>query len=123
MEVYQLEFTGGEETYKNLVRFFFQFHDPTTLNRQQNDKGTQYASVIYCFDNKQKDIATKVKEELQQHLDNKRVTAYSSSTVETDIRDSTHFYPAHEEHQEYLMKNPRGYCNHKIRFKDWPEAN
>jgi peptide-methionine (S)-S-oxide reductase len=51
--VYQLEFEGNEKTYEDLVKHFFMFHDPTTLNRQGNDAGTQYASVIYVHDDKQ----------------------------------------------------------------------
>lgn len=53
VEVYDCEFDGNEETYEQLVRHFFMFHDPTTLNKQGNDKGTQYASVLYCYDQKQ----------------------------------------------------------------------
>lgn len=48
---------------------------------------------------------------------------YTSNKVETKIGPMTKFYPAHEEHQEYLMKNPNGYCNHRIRFKEWPVLN
>jgi peptide-methionine (S)-S-oxide reductase len=51
--VYQLEFEGNDKTYEDLVKHFFMFHDPTTLNRQGNDVGTQYASVIYVYDDKQ----------------------------------------------------------------------
>jgi peptide-methionine (S)-S-oxide reductase len=53
VEVYDCEFDGNEETYEQLVRHFFMFHDPTTLNKQGNDRGTQYASVLYCYDQKQ----------------------------------------------------------------------
>jgi peptide-methionine (S)-S-oxide reductase len=55
VEVYDCEFDGNEETYEQLVRHFFMFHDPTTLNKQGNDRGTQYASVLYCYDQKQVD--------------------------------------------------------------------
>lgn len=53
VEVYDCVFDGNEETYEKLVRHFFMFHDPTTLNKQGNDAGTQYASVLYCYDQKQ----------------------------------------------------------------------
>ena len=53
VEVYDCVFDGNEETYEQLVRHFFMFHDPTTLNKQGNDAGTQYASVLYCYDQKQ----------------------------------------------------------------------
>lgn len=120
VEVYQFDYTGGAACYEELVRFFFQFHDPTTANRQGNDRGTQYASVIYCSSDEQFEIATKVKQELQKLIDTKKITQYAEQTVATDIRKSTKFYPAHDEHQDYLNINPNGYCNHRIRFKQWP---
>ena len=120
VEVFEFSFTGGASYYEDLVRFFFQFHDPTTYNRQGNDTGTQYASVIYCYDQKQFDIATKVKGELQTILNARKLKCFDAYKVATDIRMSSTFYPAHKEHQDYLMANPRGYCNHKIRFSEWP---
>jgi peptide-methionine (S)-S-oxide reductase len=124
VEVYDLQYVGNEETFEQLVRFFFQFHDPTTFNKQGNDAGTQYASVIYCYDAKQMDIATRVKDELQQLLTEKKIQdgVYNGDRVVTSVRKATIFYPAHEEHQEYLLKNPNGYCNHRIRMKEWPKA-
>lgn len=53
IEVYSFQFEGDNETYKNLIRHFFMFHDPTTLNRQGNDRGPQYASAIICYDDEQ----------------------------------------------------------------------
>jgi peptide-methionine (S)-S-oxide reductase len=122
VEVYDLEFSGGEEMFEKLVKFFFQFHDPTTFNKQGNDSGTQYASVIYCYDAKQMDIASRVKDELQQLLNDGKISenVFSGKRVTTSIRKANKFYPAHEEHQEYLTKNPNGYCNHRIRIKEWP---
>eukprot|EP01036_Dinobryon_divergens_P045028 gene45028-60117_t len=69
VEVYFVEFQGGAEMFEKLVRFFFRFHDPTTLNKQGNDKGSQYSSVIYCYDDEQMKIADKVKKELQLMVD------------------------------------------------------
>lgn len=109
------------EAFEDLIRFFFRFHDPTTLNRQGNDAGTQYASVIFCATEEQCNIARRVKEELQALLDRKKIDAYEGTTIHTLVADYTEFYEAHEEHQEYLMKNPSGYCNHRIRFREWPE--
>ena len=86
-----------------------------------NDKGTQYASVIFCYDTIQADIAKKVINELQQHINNGKVTSYSGKVIRTDIRMATEFYEAHGAHQDYLSKNPRGYCNHRIRFPEWPQ--
>ena len=53
VEVYNLKFDGDKKTYEDLVKHFFMFHDPTTLNQQGNDMGTQYASAIFCSDHKQ----------------------------------------------------------------------
>lgn len=122
VEVYDFEFQGGAEYYERLVKFFFQFHDPTTANRQGNDRGTQYASVIYCYNDEQFEIATRVKKELQHLLKtNKLGKVYQGTTVTTAILKSTTFYSAHEEHQDYLTINPNGYCNHRMRFSEWPK--
>ena len=114
--------TATPELFEHLMQFFFMFHDPTTLNAQGNDSGTQYASVIFCSDEQQKQIATKVMAELQQAVTDKKVTTYVKTKIETGIVDYTDFYEAHAEHQEYLMKNPNGYCNHRFRFKEWPQV-
>ena len=100
--------------------FYIVFFFRTTLNRQGNDAGTQYASVIFCSDMKQQEIANKVMAELQKAIDQKKVTTYNENTVQTGIVPYTKYYPAHEEHQQYLEKNPSGYCNHRYRFKEWP---
>ena len=99
----------NEQVMEDLIRFFFQFHDPTTANRQGNDAGTQYASAIFTNDDAQERIANKVKAELQALLDAGKVNAYYGKTVETYITGANTFYEAHEEHQEYLMKHPNGY--------------
>jgi len=108
------------ELFEELIKFFFSFHDPTTLNRQGNDVGTQYASVIFCSDAEQTKIAEKVMAELQEAIDANKVSAYQKSKVSTGVVPYTDFYAAHEEHQEYLSKNPLGYCNHRYRFRNWP---
>lgn len=120
VEVFNFTYKGGEEMYEQIVRFFFQFHDPTTLNRQKNDKGTQYASVIYYADEKQKAIALKVRAELQALMDEGKISCFMEPKVTTAVLPATVFYPAHDEHQEYLSKNPKGYCNHRVRFPEWP---
>lgn len=121
VEWQDIEGKDGAETYENLIRFFFSFHDPTTFNRQGNDVGTQYASVIFVYDQLQLEIANRVIGELQELVNNKKVPRYQSVRVSTAVRAATTFYPAHEEHQDYLNKNPQGYCNHGWRFKGWPE--
>lgn len=126
VEVLNIELTEGAsatpEIFEDLMRFFYTFHDPTTLNKQGNDSGTQYGSVVFCSSVDQKVIAEKVKAELQGHIDSRTIKGYQKKKVETAIVDYTTFYPAHEEHQEYLAKNPLGYCNHRYRFKEWPKT-
>lgn len=123
VEVLLVELNDPQTTFEPLIRFFFQFHDPTTKNRQGNDAGPQYASVIFCGDDGQKVIAAKVKEELQRLVDQGKIRQFAGKTVETEILSTTPFVEADAEHQEYLAKNPLGYCNHAIRFRKWPELN
>ena len=125
VEVYDVKFKGGADFFEAMLKYYFSFHDPTTRDRQGGDRGTQYASVVYCYNKAQYDIATRVKAELQDHLNKRRLgRAFTSSRVSTDIRIvEAQFYPAHLDHQEYLEKNPGGYCNHGIKFKAWPVAD
>ncbi len=122
VEVYDVKFKGGEEYFEAMLQFYFMFHDPTTRDRQGGDRGTQYASVVYCYNRTQFEIATRVKTELQDHLNKRRLgRAFTSSRIFTDIRMvQAQFYPAHLDHQEYLDKNPDGYCNHGVKFSKWP---
>jgi peptide-methionine (S)-S-oxide reductase len=120
VEVYDLQYTGGEQSYENLVKFFFMFHDPSTKDRQGNDRGTQYASAIFCYDPVQEEIARRVKAELSLLVKQGKVTGYQNKEITTDIIAATKFYPAQDDHQQYLEKNPWGYCNHGYRFKRWP---
>lgn len=127
VEVFDVNFTGGDRTFEYLCRHFFTFHDPTTLNRQGNDVGSQYASVIYCYTDEQITIAERVRHEIQQLLD-KKIIRYSGPTVLTEIKRATVFYSAEDEHQRYLDKNPGGYCNHFYRVDPdtiiaWSVAN
>eukprot|EP00545_Synedropsis_sp_CCMP1620_P010008 CAMPEP_0119013650 /NCGR_PEP_ID=MMETSP1176-20130426/8685_1 /TAXON_ID=265551 /ORGANISM="Synedropsis recta cf, Strain CCMP1620" /LENGTH=186 /DNA_ID=CAMNT_0006966755 /DNA_START=85 /DNA_END=645 /DNA_ORIENTATION=+ len=123
VEVLQVELNDPDKHFEELIKFFFMFHDPTTKDRQGNDAGTQYASWVFCSDDEQAKIANKVKGELQSLVTAGKVTSYSEGTVSTDIGPSQLFYPAHAEHQEYLDKNPSGYCNHRFRFREWPSLN
>jgi len=120
VEVYDLTFDGSENTYEDLVKHFFKFHDPTTTDRQGNDRGTQYASAIFVYDDKQFEIATRVKNELNEILKKKNL-GYQGTVAVTAIHKANPFYPAQDDHQEYLEKNPWGYCNHGYRFKEWPK--
>lgn len=108
---------------EELFRFFFMFHDPTTKNRQGNDLGSQYASTIFCCDEHQRVIARQVKREIQDAASKGMPLQYHQKKVRTKIVDFEQFFPAEEEHQQYLNKNPNGYCNHYIRFRDWPKVD
>jgi len=123
--VKQQELVNGEDTMsavlRNLFKFFFMFHDPTTRDRQGNDAGSQYASWIFYGDKIQKKIAQDVTDQLQEALYLKTIKCpYFGNKIITHVHHLMEFYPAHAEHQEYLMKNPNGYCNHFMRFKVWP---
>jgi len=96
VEVYDLSFTGGAAYFEAMVKFFFMIHDPTTKDRQGNDRGTQYASVVYCYNQEQFDIATRVKEQVQALMNSKHINAYSSVRVSTDIRHTKDASPFFE---------------------------
>jgi len=123
VEVLLVELNDPDKHFQELMKFFYMFHDPTTLNRQGNDAGTQYASYVFTQGEEQARIASSVTSELQDLVDTKKITAYEGDKVSTKIGAANTFYEAHDEHQEYLSKNPNGYCNHRFRFKEWPELN
>lgn len=110
------------ELFEELLRYFFMFHDPTTLNRQGYDKGTQYASHIFTTDEQQNIIAERVVKELRQFMKSGKIRSYLSTTVHTQINEINEFYEASIDHQRYLIRNPTGYCNHFLRFYIWPES-
>ena len=107
-EVVLIEFNPNIISYEKLLDVFFRLHDPTTLNRQHNDIGTQYRSVIFFFDQSQELTAKKV----IQELDLKKVF---SRKIVTEVLAAPKFYSAEEYHQDYLIKNPDGYMCHILR--------
>ena len=94
-ETIKVEFDENEISYEELVRFFFKIHDPTQLNRQGPDIGTQYRSEIFYKDENQKKIAEKIKEEFNKKLNGK---------VVTNISEEKLYQPAEEYHQYYLKR-------------------
>ncbi len=103
-EVVQVTFDPEVISYEDILRIFFTVHDPTTLNRQGNDVGTQYRSVIFYHDENQRTAAEKIKAE---------VTAEKiwNDPLETEISPFKEFYKAEDYHQEYFANNPnQGYC-------------
>ncbi len=90
-----------------LLKHFWEQHDPTTKNQQGNDRGTQYRSAIYWTDLAQRDTAVASMAAYQSGL-----TESGYGAITTEIAEASPFYYAEEYHQQYLAKNPGGYCNH-----------
>ena len=93
-------------SYETLLKTFWEEHDPTQGNRQGNDIGTQYRSGIYTYSPEQKADAENSRSVFQAALSNSGI----SNTITTEILDAPEFYFAEEYHQQYLAKNPMGYC-------------
>ncbi|MDE0309648.1 MAG: peptide-methionine (S)-S-oxide reductase MsrA [Acidiferrobacterales bacterium] len=104
-EVVRVVFMPDRISYESLLQVFWECHDPTQGMRQGNDVGTQYRSGIYTYGSEQKAIAV---ESLQAYSQAIRKKGYGAIT--TEIVDASEFYFAEAEHQQYLGKNPHGYC-------------
>ena len=98
-EVVSLQYDPAKISYRQLVEFFFKIHDPTTLNRQGPDAGTQYRSVIFYYDDAQKRVA-------QDVVDLVGKSGRFKKPVVTQIAPASEFWPAEEYHQRYFEKNP-----------------
>ena len=108
-EVVQIEYDPAVISYEKLLETFWQIHDPTTLNRQGNDVGTQYRSIILYHNDAQKAAAEKSKVEAQKEL---------SKPIVTQIVPLKKFWPAEAYHQDYFRNNPdQGYCQMVVRPK------
>ena len=95
---------------RNIIDVSFPRQDPTTANRQENDRGTQYASAIFTHSPKQAEVATRVTAQLQALVSAGKIPKFATREVTTAIRPASAFFAAHEEHQRYLEENPAGYC-------------
>ena len=104
-EVVLVVFDPRKISYADLVKIFWESHDPTQGMRQGNDTGTQYRSGIYYFDDEQREVAERSREAYQQQLSR---AGYGAIT--TEIIPAPEFYYAEDYHQQYLSKNPGGYC-------------
>jgi len=103
-EVTQITYDPKIITYDELLEVFWKTHDPTTLNRQGNDVGTQYRSVIFYHNEEQKELAENYKKELDK-------SGAWDNPIVTEISPVTNFYPAEGYHQDYYENNPnQGYC-------------
>jgi peptide-methionine (S)-S-oxide reductase len=110
-EVCEIEFDPEVISYRELLEIFWKTHDPTTLNRQGNDIGPQYRSVIFYHDSEQRELAERYKRKLDES------GAFPKKIV-TEISPAPTFYVAEEYHQDYYRKNPgAGYCVAIVRPK------
>jgi len=104
-EVVLAVFDPAKTSYEDLLRIFWESHDPTQGMRQGNDVGTQYRSGIYVFSETQRRAAEASRDAYQE-----RLTAAGHGEITTEILDAPELYYAEEYHQQYLAKNPGGYC-------------
>jgi peptide-methionine (S)-S-oxide reductase len=104
-EVVLVVFDPAKVSYEELLQVFWENHDPTQGMRQGNDVGTQYRSAIYVFNEAQRKSAEASRDAYQRQLD-----AAGYGAITTEITDAPAFYYAEDYHQQYLDKNPAGYC-------------
>ncbi|MCH7549229.1 MAG: peptide-methionine (S)-S-oxide reductase MsrA [Candidatus Krumholzibacteriota bacterium] len=107
-EAIRVEFDSEKLTYEQVLDYFFRLHDPTTKNRQGNDRGTQYRSAIFYASEEQREIAQRVTAALER-------SGKWQDPVVTEIIPAVPFYSAEQYHQDYLQKNPGGYTCHILR--------
>jgi peptide-methionine (S)-S-oxide reductase len=110
-EAIEINFDPSQITYRRLLEFFFQIHDPTTLNRQGNDLGTSYRSAIYFTTDEQRRVA----EDTIADVD---ASGLWPGKAVTEVAPAGDFWEAEPEHQDYLVRNPGGYTCHFAR-PDW----
>jgi peptide-methionine (S)-S-oxide reductase len=110
-EAIEIIFDPQKLSYRKLLEFFFQVHDPTTKNRQGNDVGTSYRSAIFYTTEEQKRIA-------QETIADVDASGLWPGKVVTEIKPASEFWEAEPEHQDYLERIPNGYTCHYVR-PDW----
>lgn len=107
-ETVKIRFDSSKVSYKQILEYYFRIHDPTTLNQQGNDKGTQYRSAIFYTSDKQK-------KEAQEVINNVNNSKKWKKQIVTKLESFSSFTDAEEYHQDYLKKNPGGYTCHFLR--------
>lgn len=115
-EALQITYDSDKTSYKRILDFFFQVHNPTTLNRQGNDRGTSYRSAIFYKNEAEKKTA----EEMIGIVND---SGRWRDPVVTTLEPFTQFWPAEGYHQDYLIKNPGGYTCHRIYFDSYLKVN
>jgi len=110
-EVIQLKYDASQVSYEDLLEIFWNTHDPTTLNQQGADEGTQYRSVVFYHDDQQKKIAEAYKQQLA-------ASGVFKKSIVTEITKASAFFKAEDYHQNYYALNQsQGYCQYVIRPK------
>jgi len=107
-----VEYDTDKLDYKRLLDFFFQIHNPTTINQQGNDKGTSYRSAIFYQNTEEKKVA-------EEMIEIVNLSERWSDQVVTTLEPFTRFWPAEDYHQDYLQKNLGGYTCHAIYFASY----
>ena len=111
VEVVQITFDPAVTSYRDILEVFFSIHDPTSMDRQGNDAGTQYRSVIFTHSDQQRDTAQRIIAELNED-------GVAGRPIVTQVRPATTFYKAEDYHQNYYNDNPNeGYCQVVIKPK------
>jgi len=110
-EAIEIVFDPAQTSYRRLLEFFFQIHDPTTPNRQGNDRGASYRSAIYFTSDEQKAIA-------EDTIADVEASGIWPGKVATEVEPAGDFWEAEPEHQDYLQRIPHGYTCHFLR-PDW----
>ncbi len=104
-EAVRIEFDPHRISYEELLRYYFRIHDPTTMNRQGNDRGAQYRSAIFVLDDEQRAVAERVRADVD-------ASGFWKAPLVTEIAAAGTFKVAEAFHQDYLVKNPGGYTCH-----------
>ncbi|MBS1565564.1 MAG: peptide-methionine (S)-S-oxide reductase MsrA [Bacteroidetes bacterium] len=110
-EAIEIVFDSDKLSYRSLLEYFFQIHDPTTKNRQGNDIGTSYRSAIFFLNERQQETAKKLIAEME-------ASGKWPGKIVTEVVAASDFWSAEAEHQDYLQKHPYGYTCHFER-PDW----
>ena len=113
-EAVEIEYDDMQTSYRDLLDFFFQIHNPTTLNQQGNDRGTSYRSAIFYGNEEER-------KQGEEFIDLVNKSGPWKDPVVTTLESLKKFYPAEEYHQDYLVKNPGGYTCHAIYFDSYLE--
>ena len=107
-EAIQITFNPEHTTFDALLRFFFRMHDPTTINRQGGDEGSQYRSAVFTHDESQRQTVARIISEIN-------ASGFWPTPIVTETVEAGQWWPAEDYHQAYLAKNPNGYTCHWVR--------